>query len=139
VTPSIYFGLLSAGGVTNVWLAAAPTTDPIGIFVPYLNLGVIVSLVIMAVTKRGFIPKWVLDDQERVHASGLVELKTSHERELAQIRRELEAAVTREEEYKRLNQDLQTYQREQLQPALIESTRIVSAYVQALARRGGDV
>ncbi len=124
----------------SAYFAAAdttsPVTDPIALFLPYLNLGVIVVLVIMAVTKKGFIPKWVLDDQEKLHAAGLVELKASHERELTATKTALEAAERREEEYKRLNGDLQNYQRDQLQPALIETTRVVSAYVQALARRG---
>lgn len=110
--------------------------DPISQLIPYLNLGVIVILVIMAVTKRGFIPKWVLDDTVAAHTAATVELKEVHARELAAERERAEAAERRESEYKELNQSLQNYQRDQLQPALIETTRVVSAYVQALARKG---
>lgn len=106
------------------------------LLVPYLNLGVIVVLVIMAVTKKGFIPKWVLDDQKELYELQLSDKDTAHGREMAQEVSRREAAEGREEEYKRLNADLQNYQRDQLQPALIETTRVVSAYVQALARRG---
>lgn len=106
------------------------------LLVPYLNLGVIVVLVIMTATKKGFIPKWVLEDEETAHASAITELKAAHDREVASEIARREAAELREEEYKRINADLQTYQRDQLQPALIETTRVVSAYVQALARKG---
>lgn len=116
---------------------SAPTgIDPISQLIPYLNLGVIVILVIMAVTKKGFIPKWVLDDTNAAHDKVVTELKEAHARELAQEKERADATEKREEEYKRLNQDLQNYQRDQLQPALIETTRVVSAYVQALARKG---
>lgn len=124
------------GGDVLMAAGETATPDPIGLFLPYLNLGVIVVLVIMAVTKRGFIPKWVIDDQEKAHNETLTELKVSHERELAAEKARADAAEAREEEYKHLNRDLQTYQRDQLQPALIETTRVVSAYVQALARKG---
>lgn len=136
-------GALAAfGGLNGVWAAAeggSSLPSEIGLFVPYLNLGVIVVLVIMAATKKGFIPKWVLDDQEKAHTETLTELKLSHERELAATTTALVAAEKREEEYKQLNADLQAYQRDQLQPALIETTRVVSAYVQALARKGGGL
>lgn len=134
--PALALGVLTAGNL--LWAAGASTgsASPIELLVPYLNLGVIVGLVIMAVTKRGFIPKWVLDDEEKAHDDALTELKAAHDREMAAEIGRREAAEKREEEYKRLNADLQNYQRDQLQPALIETTRVVSAYVQALARKG---
>ena len=93
----------------------------------------------MAATKRGFIPKWVLDDQEKTHQESLTELKAAHEREVISLQTSLAASEKRENEYKNLVTDLQNYQRDQLQPALIETTRVVSAYVAALSRRGGDL
>lgn len=135
-------GAISAG-LTGVLADAAPEggalPSEISLLIPYLNLGVIVVLVIMAATKKGFIPKWVLDDQEKTSAASLDELKRAHAAELAAVAARADAAEKRESEYKQLNADLQTYQRDQLQPALIETTRVVSAYVSALAKRGGSV
>lgn len=132
VTPA----LLALSGNAVVVAAEDVVNNPIAGFLPYLNLGVIVLLVIMAATKKGFIPKWVLDDQEKAHADAVAATEAAHERELAAEKARADAAEAREEEYKQLNRDLQAYQRDQLQPALIETTRVVSAYVQALARKG---
>lgn len=128
--------LAASGVVMNIADGAVPGVDPVAQLIPYLNLGVIVILVIMAVTKKGFIPKWVLDDTIAANDKVITELKEAHARELGQEKERADSAEKREAEYKQLNHDLQNYQRDQLQPALIETTRVVSAYVQALARKG---
>lgn len=142
--PPVLYDFASTIGVASLGrvfgdAAGGSGNATIDLVVPYLNLGFIVVIVIMTISKKGFVPKWVLDDREKAHEKEMADLNRAHEREVEILTQRAVQAESREEEYKRLNADLQTYQRDQLQPALIESTRIVAAYVAALSRRGGDV
>jgi hypothetical protein len=134
-------GLVAAGGGggTVGTGTSSGLPDPLAELLPYLNLGVFVVATILLITGKWIVPRWTLDRIQAEHDAKLEELKNAHEQAMkAEVARR-EIAERHEEEYKRLNSDLQTYQRDQLLPALMEATRIVTAYVQALSRRGGGL
>jgi hypothetical protein len=117
----------------------APTNDIITSLVPYLNLGLIVVMLIMAMKKVGFVPKWTLDDLTVEHEKVIKAKDEAQAFIVTELRARLVAADADRAELKEAVTALQNYQRDQLGPALIESSRVISRYVDALARRGGDV
>lgn len=107
--------------------------------IPYLNFGLIVVLLIMAVRKIGFVPRWTLDDQAEEQVKVVAAKDEAHAAITTELRERLKAAEADRNELKEANAALLKYQRDELGPALIESSRIIARYVDALSRRGGDV
>jgi hypothetical protein len=113
---------------------------------PYLNLGIVVVLVLMFVTKTGIVPKWTLDESERRHKQErdddqhdhLRELQSkdgAHQRELAAKDSAIQLLERDKEELKRTNEQLTRVAQEQFLPALIEANRLTALYVDTIARR----
>lgn len=102
---------------------------------PYLNLGIIVVLVLLVVTKTGIVPKWSLDDAERRHKQELNDAKDAHLREMALKDAQLVALQNDKEELKNTNAQLTRVAQEQFLPALIEANRLTALYVDTIARR----
>lgn len=121
--------MIAAEGTTS----GSPAID---LILPFVNLGVIVVLVIMVVTKNGFVPKWSLDDAERRNEEQVRQLNESHAREMAAKEDQIDALQADKKELKDTNEELQNLARDRLLPALIESSRLAAAYVAELQRRG---
>jgi hypothetical protein len=103
-------------------------------FLPFINLGVLVVLVGMVITRRGFIPSWSLEDCENSRDRELSEIKAQYDRAVAFLQQQLDHV---ESERRDLRHQLDTLQRtttEQVVPVLIEANRITSKYLDTLAR-----
>lgn len=106
--------------------AVTPATGSgaLDILLPFINFGLIAVLLIMAVKKVGFVPKWTLDD-----------LKEAHERELKVKDQVIAGKDADLRELKEANSALQMLTREQVIPALVRSNQLSADYVQQLAER----
>jgi cell division protein FtsB len=104
--------------VTFVYLAAESSGNlALDQLLPFLNLGIIVVLVGLIMTKTGLVPKWVLDDAIAVH-----------DRETA----DLKAQIT---ELKADNDKLADTMLTQAIPALTEANRLSAQWVEMQNRR----
>jgi hypothetical protein len=102
---------------------------------PFINLGVLVVVVIMVITRRGFIPSWSLEDCQTSRDRELAEIKAQYDRAVAFLQQQLDHV---EAERRDLRHQLDTLQRtttEQVVPVLIEANRITSKYLDTLARQ----
>jgi hypothetical protein len=100
------------------FLTSETTGSPvIDTLLPFLNLGVIVVIVLMVVTKTGLVPKWSLDDAQ-----------TQHDRELNDLKAQLAAL-------KADNDKLADTMLSQAIPALTEANRLSAQWLDYQNRR----
>jgi hypothetical protein len=104
-------------------------------FLPFINLGVLVVVVGMVLTRRGFIPSWSLQDCETSRDRELAETRAQYDRAVAFLQAQMDRV---EAERRDLRHQLDTLQRtttEQVVPVLIEANRITSQYLDTLSRQ----
>jgi hypothetical protein len=103
-------------------------------FLPFANLGVLVVVVVMVITRRGFIPSWTLDSCETSRERELAEARAQHDRTVAFLQTQLDAADAERRDLRHQLDVLQRTTTEQVVPVLIEANRIMSQYLDTLAR-----
>lgn len=121
-------------------ISPTPATTGNGVidqWLPFLNFGLIGVLIIMVLTKTGFVPKWTLDKAEEKNASDVADIRSAHEREIALLKEQIAVLLADKSSLKQVNDELTKVAQEQFLPALIESNRLTALYVETLARRGG--
>jgi hypothetical protein len=132
-------GIIAAASTQALLLTAdAPALTGSGIdpWLPFINFGVIGALVVLIVTKTGFVPKWVLDSYEKDSTKALADREAAHLREIDLLQEQIEQLKRDKSELKATNDQLTKVAQEQFLPALIESNRLTALYVETLARRG---
>lgn len=102
---------------------------------PFLNLGIIVVLVLMVVTKTGLVPKWVLDDAVAAHDREMADLREAHERELASKNAQIGQLLSDRVDLKEDNDKLSDTMLNKSIPALTEANRLTAQWVDAQNRR----
>jgi hypothetical protein len=102
---------------------------------PFVNLGVLAVVVIMVITRRGFIPAWSLTDAERGRERELQEMKAQYDRAISFLREQVDQLERERRELRDQVDALSRNASEQVLPALLEANRITALYVDALARR----
>jgi hypothetical protein len=117
--------------------AVAETTGSpvIDLVLPFLNLGVIVVIVLMVVTKTGLVPKWVLDDAVKAHDREVADLKEVHERELAGKNAQIGQLLSDRMDLKEDNDKLADTMLNRAIPALTEANRLSAQWIDAQNRR----
>lgn len=130
-----------ASAAAQAWLAASDPTPVTGSgidpYLPFINFGIIGVLVVMVLTKTGFVPKWVLDEAERDAKSAAADVLAAHQREIDLLQAQIDQLKVDKAEMKSTNDALTRVAQEQFLPALIEANRLTALYVETLARRGG--
>jgi hypothetical protein len=110
----------------------SPTLDAL---LPFVNLGVLAVVVIMVITRRGFVPAWSLSDAEKDRDRERQEIKEQYDRAIAFLREQVNSLERERRELRDQVDALSRNASEQVLPALLEANRITALYVDALARR----
>jgi hypothetical protein len=118
-------------------LAAGEAPNPLDPYQSLINVGIIGVLVVLIVTKTGFVPKWVLDDAERRAVQDATDAQAQHDRVVSLLQAQIDQLKHDRSELKAANDQITRVTQDQFLPALIEANRLTALYVETLARRGG--